>query len=66
MCLVHLLRDLEHAEQYKSPGEHWPEFAKKLRRLVGDAIRLRRARDELPAATLRLAPRPAGRRACTN
>ena len=39
-CLVHLLRELAHTEQYKSPGEHWPEFAKKLRRLMGDAIRL--------------------------
>jgi transposase len=47
-CLVHLLRELEHTERYKSPGAHWPEFAKKLRRLVGDAIRLWRARAELP------------------
>jgi hypothetical protein len=45
-CLVHLLRELDHTEQYKSPGAHWPEFAKKLRRLVGDAIRLWRARAE--------------------
>lgn len=40
MCLVHLLRELEQTENYKSPGEHWPAFAKKLRRLIGDAIRL--------------------------
>ena len=39
-CLVHLLRDLEHVDKYKRPGKHWPTFAKKLRRLVGDAIRL--------------------------
>lgn len=50
-CLVHLLRELEHTEKYKSPGKAWPEFAKKLRRLIGDAIRLWRKRDELPAAT---------------
>ena len=50
-CLVHLLRELEQTEQYKSPGEHWPEFAKKLRRLVGDAIRLWYRQDELPAKT---------------
>jgi hypothetical protein len=49
--LVHLLRELEHTEKYKSPGEHWSEFAKKLRRLVGDAIRLWRARAEMPAQT---------------
>jgi transposase len=39
-CLVHLLRDLEYTEQYLRPGPHWPAFAKKLRRLVGDGIRL--------------------------
>lgn len=46
-CLVHLLRDLDHVEKYQSPGAEWPAFAKKLRRLLMDAIRLRRRRDEL-------------------
>ena len=46
-CLVHLLRELESTEKYKSPGKHWPAFAKKLRRLIGDAIRLWRRQDEL-------------------
>ena len=50
-CLVHLLRDLEHVEQYKSPSANWPAFAKKLRRLLGDAIRLWRQKDELPPET---------------
>jgi hypothetical protein len=50
-CLAHLLRELEHTEKYKSPGKHWPAFAKKLRRLLGDAIRLWRRRGELPDAT---------------
>lgn len=50
-CLVHLLRELEQTEKYKSPGESWPAFAKKLRRLVGDAIRLWRRKAELSAAT---------------
>ena len=50
-CLVHLLRDLEHVERYKAPGPHWPAFAKKLRRLIGDAIRLWRRRDELAPET---------------
>lgn len=50
-CLVHLLRELEQTENYKSPGESWPEFAKKLRRLVGDAIRLWRRKQEFPEAT---------------
>jgi transposase len=39
-CLAHLLRDLEHVEQYKHPTAQWPAFAKKLRRLLRDAIRL--------------------------
>lgn len=46
-CLVHLLRDLEHVEKYKSPGPNWKPFAKKLRRLVMDAIRLQRRRERL-------------------
>jgi transposase len=50
-CLVHLLRELDHTERYKSPGSHWPEFAKKLRRLVGDGIRLWRARPDMAAET---------------
>ena len=48
---MHLLRDLEHVEQYKSPSDQWPAFAKKLRRLMGDAIRLWRRKDELPPET---------------
>jgi transposase len=50
-CLVHLLRDLEHVEKYKTPGVDWPAFAKQLRRLLGDAIRLWRRRDEYAAET---------------
>lgn len=50
-CLVHLLRELEQTEKYKSPGESWPVFAKKLRRLVGDAIRLWRRQGELSPPT---------------
>jgi transposase len=45
-CLAHLLRDLEHVEKYKSPGPQWKVFAKKLRRLIMDAIRLYRRRDK--------------------
>ena len=51
MCLVHLLRDLEQVEKYKSPSNHWPAFAKKLRRLIADAIRLWRRQDELSPET---------------
>jgi transposase len=48
-CLVHLFRDLKHVEKYKSTGQDWREFSQKLRRLLGDAIRLGRLREELPA-----------------
>lgn len=48
-CLVHLLRELEQTETYKSPGKNWPAFAKKLRRLLADAIRLWRRKGELPS-----------------
>lgn len=57
-CLAHLLRELEHVEKYKSPGPHWAPFAKKLRRLIADAIRLWRRRDEMNSDTY------ASRRAC--
>jgi transposase len=46
-CLVHLLRELEQTEKYKSPGANWPAFVKKLRRLLGDAIRLWRRKAEI-------------------
>jgi hypothetical protein len=49
MCLVHLLRDLEYVETYKGIDKNWSAFAKKLRRLLGDAIRLWR-RDHVPEA----------------
>lgn len=48
-CLVHLLRDLEYVEAYRCVNQDWPAFAKKLRRLIGDAIRLWK-REAVPAA----------------
>ena len=47
-CLVHLLRELKTVDKYGRPGPNWPAFAKKLRRLLGDAIRLKK-REEVPA-----------------
>jgi len=46
VCLAHLLRDLKHVEQYKHPSKNWPKFAKKLRRLVGDAMRLKKRQEK--------------------
>ena len=50
-CLVHLLRELENTEKYKGAADDWAEFAKKLRRLIGDAIRLWRQKSELSETT---------------
>lgn len=47
-CLVHLLRELKTVDKYGRPGPNWPAFAKKLRRLLGDAIRLKK-REGVPA-----------------
>ena len=50
-CLVHLLRDLERVEQHRDTSGDWARFAKKLRRLIQDAIRLRKRWDEIAPAT---------------
>jgi transposase len=39
-CLVHYLRELKETIEYKSPGEEFFPFAKRLRRILGDAIRV--------------------------
>lgn len=46
-CLVHLLRELEKVERYNTSAA-WAEFAKSLRRLVRDGIRLRKRADVTP------------------
>ena len=46
-CLAHLLREIKHVEKYKDSGGDWPRFAKKLKRLIHDAIRLRKRKGEL-------------------
>jgi hypothetical protein len=43
-CLVHLLRELEKVDEHNHSAE-WQAFAKKLRRLVRDGIRLRKRPD---------------------
>ena len=47
-CLVHLLRELEKVDQHNTSPD-WLAFAKQLRRLVRDAIRLRKRTDFTPA-----------------
>jgi transposase len=46
-CLVHLLREIEQVSQHNDSAD-WRAFAKQLKRLVRDAVRLRR-RCEQPA-----------------
>jgi len=48
-CLPHLLRDMHAVNHYGKGGSDWPEFYKKLRRLIGDAIRLGGDKEKLPA-----------------
>ena len=44
-CLVHLLREIEKVDE-KNASEQWRTFAKKLKRLIRDGIRLRKRSDE--------------------
>jgi transposase len=46
-CLVHLLRELEKVDQHNTSGQ-WLAFAKTLRRLLRDGIRLRKRADFTP------------------
>lgn len=46
-CLVHLLRDLERVWKSKDSSGDWPQFCKRLKRLIRDAIRVRKRMDEL-------------------
>lgn len=46
-CLVHLLRELEKVDQRNTSAE-WRSFARRLRRLLGAGIRLRRRGDFVP------------------
>jgi transposase len=39
-CIPHLLRDMLNVEKYQQPGRSWRIFAKRLRRLLRDAMRL--------------------------
>jgi transposase len=48
-CWPHLLRDLKEVDEGPEAGGDWAGFAKRLRRLYGDAIRLAAARGELSA-----------------
>jgi len=45
VCLVHLFRELKKVEQYEDTSKDWPAFAKKLKRLLKDALRLDKRSD---------------------
>ena len=69
-CWPHLLRELKEVDAGSDSGGDWPAFAKRLRRIYGDAIRLELARAALPdedyereaVAAARPDHRPGGRR----
>jgi transposase len=46
MCLVHLLGELKKVAMYKDSSGDWAAFSKKLKRLVHDAVRLWKRRQE--------------------
>lgn len=46
-CLPHLPRDLKRTQHYHKPEGDWPEFSKRLKRLIRDSIRLSKRRKEL-------------------
>lgn len=48
-CWPHLLRELKEVDNGSECGDDWPRFAKRLRRVYGDAIRLELARGVKPA-----------------
>jgi transposase len=48
-CLPHLLRDIKRTQHYHKPEGDWPAFAKQLKRLIRDSLRLSKRRRELPA-----------------
>ena len=45
-CLAHLLREVKRVEKYKDTSDDWPQFKKKLGRIIMDAIRLWRDKRE--------------------
>ena len=47
-CWPHLLRDVEGVDKGTDNGEDWPGFAKRLRRVYTDAVRLAAARGQMP------------------
>ena len=50
-CLPHLLRDLKRTTHYHHPGGDWPAFAKSLKRLIRDSLRLHKRRPQLTPNT---------------
>lgn len=45
VCLVHLFRDMEDVQHRKDTSGDWKSFAKKLKRLLRDALRLKHRQD---------------------
>ena len=56
-CLVHYLRELKETIEYKSPGKGFFPFAKRLRRILNDAIRVAKKPDVPKEERLRVKAR---------
>jgi len=56
-CLVHYMRELKETIKYKSPGEAFFPFAKRLRRILNDAIRVAKRTDVPEEERLRVKAR---------
>jgi transposase len=56
-CLVHYLRELKETIEYKSPGAAFFPFAKRLRRILNDAIRVAKRTDVPEEERLRVKAR---------
>jgi hypothetical protein len=52
-CLPHLLRELKKVDHYHRPDGDWKAFAKKLRRLLRDGIRLRQRQESAAVCAAR-------------
>lgn len=48
-CWPHLLRELKEVDEGSEAGQDWPDFARRLRRIYGDAVRLAMQRQAMTA-----------------
>jgi 2-hydroxy-3-keto-5-methylthiopentenyl-1-phosphate phosphatase len=57
-CLPHLLRDLNRTRHYHNPWGDWSEFHRRLRQLIMDGMRLKKAEKDITSPSRRSAHIP--------